>query len=158
MALEQLKGQLERRLRIALLLLRLQTLSLTVIYLVFLLSVGFGNRIVNIVLLALSILYGVFLIIITFVPVKGAKRIGSRTYRYLRLAVNAVGLGMNIYGLVISASNVTFFSIFLITLSFASFLAKLVVEIILIAVSRRLRHAKERFLGGNPFIEQKEQD
>ena len=65
---------------------------------------------------------------------------------------------MNIYGLVISASNVTFLSVFLITLSFVSFLAKLVVEIILIAVSRRLRHAKERFLGGNPFIEQKEQD
>ena len=140
MSFKGFKEKVLHVLRIVLLVFRLQTLILYIAFLSFMMANGFGNHIANLVLLLLSIAYGIFLVVTTIVvPATKANKVGKRVYRYSKLLVNAVALGINIYGLVVSTGSASALSIFLVALSLFSFLFKVGLEILVMIVERKVR-------------------
>ena len=142
MSLKGFKEKVLQVLNIVLLVFRLLTLVLYIAFLSVMMAYGLGNFVVNLVLLGLSILYGVFVVITTIkFQSKKASKVGKRVYRYSKLLVNAVALGINIYGLVISAGSASVLSIFLVSFSLFTFLLKIGLEILVMIVSHKVKRA-----------------
>lgn len=137
---QSFKERALRVLRMILLAFRLLTLFLYLAFLSVMLAYGFGNFIANIILLSLSVAYGIFLVASTLLfPAKKADKVGKRVYRYSKLLVNAAALGINIYGLVVSTGTASVLSIFLVALSLFSFLFKVGLEVLVMIVERKIR-------------------
>ena len=142
MGFQRFKEKALRVLRMILLVFRLLTLLLYLAFLTVMLVHGLGNFIANIVLLSLSVAYGIFLVVSTLLfPEKKADKVGKRVYRYSKLLVNAAALGINIYGLVVSAGTASVLSIFLVALSLFSFLFKVGLEVLVMIAERKIRKA-----------------
>ena len=134
------KERLLRKLDLATTIFGLLSIAMTIIYLSFLLIVGIGNFYVNLASLAVAIFYAVFLFIFVFIRNGGlAKKIGKKSYKYIKLIISAASLALSIYGLVVSASNPTFWSIALVVLFAVILYIKIVLEIVSLIVTAKVK-------------------
>jgi|GEM_PF-7092272 len=154
METQSLKEKAVNKLKFVVFCFRLAAILFTIFYIFFLMVTRRGNIIANVILLVLTIAYGIYIAIITFFyPVKGAMKVGKRVYRYLKLAVNAFSLGVTIYGIIASSGNATFASIMMAAISFAILMLKIMFEIMLAVASTAIHHYVSGLSLGLPWLD-----
>ena len=109
-------------------------------YLIYAIATSNGLLAVNIVLLCLSIAYFIFFLIVTLREKqnKTVKAIVKKIFKYSKLAIKAVTLGITLYGLYYTSKNATLASVMLSALMIVGWLLQIAFEVITVFVESRI--------------------
>ena len=122
--------KVKRDLKIGLVLFETITLALIITYLIFALSLGIGNLIINIVLMVIVSIYFTFYLVNLKFQFKWFRNIVKKYYKIIRLIVLACSLFIALYELYITTNDVNTVTIILITLLIIFWLLQVVIEVI----------------------------
>lgn len=125
-AIEKVKEDL----KIGLILFETITLILMITYLIFALSLGIGNLIINIILMTIVSIYFTFYLVNLKFQFKWFRNIVKKYYKIVRLIILACSLSIALYELYITTSDVNPITIILITLLIIFWLLQVVIEVI----------------------------
>lgn len=106
------------------------TIVLIITYLIFALSLGFGNLIINSVLLAVVSVYFILFLINLKFNLKCFRSKIKKYYKRIRLAILASSLSISMYELYVTTNDVNPITIILITLLLIFWILQIVTEII----------------------------
>ncbi|MCQ2776562.1 MAG: hypothetical protein MJ217_02440 [Bacilli bacterium] len=113
---------------------------LTIGYFTFAYFVGIGNKIIDLIFIALNALYLIYCIFIKKILSRKAKKKVKRTFNWIKIAVKAVSLGISIYAIYItSTSEIKPISIILLVLMIIFWILQVLLEIIVEIISRKIR-------------------
>ena len=112
------------------------------------------NMIINIIFLALVVLYALFLIVMYKSENKQVKKIGKKIFKFIKLTLKAVALSITLYNLYIAATNVDAISIIILTLSIILWVIQLLLEIISLVLESKIRLITNAFkLDVKPIVD-----
>ena len=129
------KDKIFRILDVGSLVFGLLSILFTIAFLGVSLGLGNGNVYINTVSIIISSIYAIFLFILIFAPHGNrVKTVGKKVYKYSRLIVSAVSLGLNIYALIVTKDSPTFIAIFMVIFFSITLYLKILFEIMTILV------------------------
>ena len=122
------------------------TQGIYIAYLLYAYKVGRGYGWANLLLLALSLAYLAFYIAtrgMRGTRIKRANRRVKRAYKYAKLGMRALTLGVTVYGFYFTAANATPGAVLLTALMLIGWIIHVAAECILYLIERRLRRLAE---------------
>lgn len=142
------------------------SLIFSIFYYLFVLIMGIGNLIINIILTVLFVTYTLYEFISFKKKNYKVKRILKRVYNWLKIGIKTFTLGSSIYGIYIASSNVSGISIILATLMIILWILQIGLELVIFLFEDKIRLIIAGFYKdfefvrkiGNFFSKDKEKD
>lgn len=125
-ALQKIKNDL----KLGIVIFEIVTMILIISYLIFALSAQVGNLITNIILLTVVSIYFILFLLNLKFKFKIFRSVIKKYYTWIRLTILATSLGITIYELYVTTSEVNPITIILVTLLLIFWILQVVVEII----------------------------
>ena len=125
----------------------------TLAYYIYALVMGVGNLYVNIILISLFVVYTTFELATCKKNMKKTRKMVSKIYKWIKLAIKTFTLGSMLYGIYMASSNIDGISIILAVLMIILWVLQVLLEIIIAIIEPRARLVYAGVLNdAKPFV------